>query len=370
MVSTNTAAIQNTIASFSRAQEGPEAWHHALQALGRATGAERVTFLVIQSNGQVVQDSWPPAPDGALEYARDYAGCDLRTRRIIGEKRRGVLSTQDLMTAGEIARCPVHNEYYRRWPECWNTLVAPTEVEGDLLVPTLQRGEVRGEFEAHERQSLALLAPHVTRAAQLRLLVGRTAIGREDLCAAFDAMPEAILLLDVFGVVRFANRVAQELLRRQDGLVVRKGILAARHVGCRHTLDRAIAQALRVTAGTACDAPPETAVAQASSKDPLIVSVTPMPHADARAAAVLVRVRAPKGPADPPLEVVRRSLGLTAAEARLALALAKGSTVAEHADAEGTSEQTARTHLRNIRDKMGVRRQLDVVRAVLRLASS
>ncbi|HEV7266926.1 MAG TPA: PAS domain-containing protein [Falsiroseomonas sp.] len=362
--------IQDTIAAFARAPEQPDAWQGALQTLARTARAERVSFLVIRSDGQVLQDSWPPAPDGALEYARDYARLDLRTQRIIGEGRRGVLSTQDLMTAEEIARCPVHNEYYRRWPECWNTLVAPAELEGDLLIPTLQRGAGHGGFEEQERRVLALLAPHIARAAQLRLIVGRDGIGRDELCAAFDAMPETILLLDAFGVLRFANAAARDLLRRRDGLVARRGILAAADGKCRSALDQAIARALRVLSGTACDAPVEIALGRGAGKEPLLVSVTPLPHADPRSAAVLLRARAPRRGACPTLEVVRASLGLTEAEARLALALAKGETIAEHAAVKGISEQTARTHLRNLRDRIGARRQIDVARAVLRLAPS
>jgi DNA-binding CsgD family transcriptional regulator len=57
--------------------------------------------------------------------------------------------------------------------------------------------------------------------------------------------------------------------------------------------------------------------------------------------------------------------GLTATEAELAAQLAEGRTLTELANARGTSEQTARTHLKRILDKTETRRQADLVRLLL-----
>lgn len=57
--------------------------------------------------------------------------------------------------------------------------------------------------------------------------------------------------------------------------------------------------------------------------------------------------------------------GLTAAEARLALFLASGGSLAGYAAVQKVSRNTARTHLQRIFQKMGVGRQAELVRLVL-----
>src|SRR5690606_1397497 len=133
-----------------------------------------------------------------------------RAARVVKGGRRGVLATGDLMTREEIARCPVHQEYYRRWPECWHTLIAPVDFDGGLVVPTLQRGARYGDFAADAKQVLGAVAPHIARAARLRGLTGGAT--REDALAdAFNSLPEGILVLDLLGRIRFANRAAEQI---------------------------------------------------------------------------------------------------------------------------------------------------------------
>ena len=68
--------------------------------------------------------------------------------------------------------------------------------------------------------------------------------------------------------------------------------------------------------------------------------------------------------------VVAESLGLTAAESRVAALLAEGKTVREVASETGRKVSTIRTHVRHIFDKHGIRRQVDLVRLVLSTANA
>ena len=60
--------------------------------------------------------------------------------------------------------------------------------------------------------------------------------------------------------------------------------------------------------------------------------------------------------------------GLTSSESRLAAALANGQTVEMAADAQGWTQSSAKTYLRNIFNKVGVTRQAELVRLILRNA--
>ena len=75
-------------------------------------------------------------------------------------------------------------------------------------------------------------------------------------------------------------------------------------------------------------------------------------------------IERPDAPDDAARALMERH-DLTAAEARLALHLAGGGTLASHAAAQKVSRNTARTQLQSIFQKMGVNRQAAVVRLVL-----
>lgn len=71
--------------------------------------------------------------------------------------------------------------------------------------------------------------------------------------------------------------------------------------------------------------------------------------------------------ADGPSALALRELfGLTAAEARFAVALAEGAAVEEIASRLGISMNTARTHLKAILAKTGTNRQAQLVAVLLR----
>lgn len=66
---------------------------------------------------------------------------------------------------------------------------------------------------------------------------------------------------------------------------------------------------------------------------------------------------------------IRQSFGLTTAELRLARLLRDGRSLKEAADDLGVSHNTVRNQLRAIFDKMGVKRQSDLIRALTELSS-
>lgn len=81
----------------------------------------------------------------------------------------------------------------------------------------------------------------------------------------------------------------------------------------------------------------------------------------------MVIVVAPGTVAPPPVELVAAWLGLSAAEARVALSVAEGRGTAESAQALGITANTLRKHLANIFDKTGLRDRAALAATVGRL---
>jgi DNA-binding CsgD family transcriptional regulator len=80
---------------------------------------------------------------------------------------------------------------------------------------------------------------------------------------------------------------------------------------------------------------------------------------------VLVLVVDPESTRELPESLIRKVLGLTPAETRLVLALARGHSIREHAEAAKITIGTARHHLKQALDKSGTHRQAQLVRLVL-----
>ena len=168
-----------------------------------------------------------------------------------------------------------------------------------------------------------------------------------------EMLPLGVILTDLRGRIVFANQHANAVLARRDGLSVgHGGELRAGVPAETSTLRRLL---------VAADAESDGAIRiSRSSCAPLPLLVCPL--ADGHAAIFL-------GDHDFPLqmaqEAIRRWYGLTCTEARLAAALAEGSSLEEAADAMGIKPNTARTHLKRIFAKTGTNRQGALVRLLL-----
>lgn len=88
-----------------------------------------------------------------------------------------------------------------------------------------------------------------------------------------------------------------------------------------------------------------------------------------RRGAMLI-LREPGNIALPSMEQLRSLYGLTQAEARLALALCSGNTVAACAENLGVTVATVRTHLRAVMEKTGSRRQAELLARLLSAPSA
>lgn len=100
-----------------------------------------------------------------------------------------------------------------------------------------------------------------------------------------------------------------------------------------------------------------------SGKASYSIAIAPLPAGHEHGVAALL-IADPAG--QPPTETTLRTLyGLTRAESRVAVALLRGSTPDEIADAFEVSIATIRTHLQRIFTKTATRRQSELIRLLV-----
>lgn len=189
----------------------------------------------------------------------------------------------------------------------------------------------------------------------------------DSLRAGLDCVDTAVMLIDMAGLLVFANDAARTLLDAGIGIRERGGKLGAFDRADSITLGASIAHVLDSSAQPGSLARLPLFTIRREGQAPLVVSVLPAPYALSEPGEVgaLVFVADPNMEIADLAEPVCRVFGLTAVETELAVALARGRTLQEAAQALRIKDETARSYLKKIFLKTGVNRQTDLIRLIL-----
>ena len=227
------------------------------------------------------------------------------------------------------------------------------------------------EFSEHDAAQATLLAPHLARALQTS---DRLAGLRQEAAMINDALewlPQPTYLVNAQAGVVFANESGRVLLRASDGLRSGPDGLHGHTAAATDDLRRCIALAAGAGGPLKLPHPATIRLERPSGKRALSALVgTFRCHEGERflrrlEAVAIIFVTDPEASAEPPLHDLRRRYGLTAAEAALALVVARGEGLKAVAAERRISVATAKTHLHQIFSKTGTRRQAELVRLLL-----
>ncbi|HEX3886729.1 MAG TPA: helix-turn-helix transcriptional regulator [Phenylobacterium sp.] len=263
--------------------------------------------------------------------------------------------------------------------EYYNDFLKPQDIHSCIMVRLARRGTEtatlnitrparRGQFERAEVEFAESLHPHLIRAFELgqKLALDRALTG--SFATVFDELTHGLFLLDGEGRVQHLNAAAETLVAAGRGLQVTCGRLMA--------LDPAASRTLQALIGRAACHETEDrtggsmALTTSASLAPLSVTVAPVRLPSLAmlggGSAVIVCVTDIEAQVKLPEQRLRDLFGLTPAEARLALALFEGATLAEAAEALTISRFTAQNHLARIFEKTGVNRQAALIKLMMR----
>jgi DNA-binding CsgD family transcriptional regulator len=186
--------------------------------------------------------------------------------------------------------------------------------------------------------------------------------------SALDWLADGVALLSADGKVVYANEAFQRIVRGNDGIRVARRMVAFAALEAAARLAAALGAAARLQAGDPdADGMRDFSVLRPSGALPYVISLRPLLHGDAGRAAyqrpvAVLFVHDPQQRAPHAAQIFREALGLTEAEANLALALQEGMGVADYARAHALSINTAYTHLRRIKEKTGCKQLGELVR--------
>jgi DNA-binding CsgD family transcriptional regulator len=186
--------------------------------------------------------------------------------------------------------------------------------------------------------------------------------------SALDWLTDGVALLAADGTVLYANEALQGLVLNGDGISIARRTLRLADPGAAAQFATALGSVARLRSGDTSDwAVCDFSAARTAHSPPYLLSLRPVTHGEAgrltrRTPVALLFVHDPLARHLRPAQILREALGLTEAEANLALALQEGMAVTDYARARAISLNTAYTHLRRVKEKTGCKHMQELVR--------
>ena len=368
----------------------PRQWPVFLAEYAKAVGAHASGLVVqdLSNNAGEVAAGYGFDPFWERRYAEYYAGVNVWTKRGEALFEPGkVVAGEAAVSEAELVKTEFYADFLRPQQHFYCFGGTITREASLTSYFTALRSRKAGPFSEEEHALTRQLMPHFESAVRVHQRIAGLEARVKQTSGALDSVSLGVIVTDGAGRVLFMNRWAEERLRRsgpaganQYGLTIRQNVLSTQLPAEAARLRELIARTAETLAGNGLYAGGAMSVLGSGGKAPLRILAAPLAdgfrgsaqrwgsirpgHAGRRPAVVLF-ISSP-GEASAPAAIRREQLlNLTPAEARLASALVEGKTVKEFAEEAGVSLNTARTHLKRVFHKTGVKRQAELMRVAM-----
>lgn len=345
-------------------------WPSALNVLADACGGRSGELVGVSDDGEGVFNWITRVDDTTLP---DFIAVDGRDPRVnprlrVGRRLRLLEPWHDVdcISAEEQARSPDYADFALRHDMPYGSHAKIVVEPGLTIGMGVVRTVAQGIPKPAERRVFNRLARTMRLAARSHLALEQQ--GVSILAGAIEALRVPAFVCDGAGRVQAMTSAAEAALAR-GVLTLRHRRLGAGEAGASEALRRAIEIAsLGVVIGD--DGPPPVVLRGEGALDLEVVDVLPLPvrdYAFGFQPRVLVVLRS-GGRWEKGLPgVLTAGFGLTAVEAEIACALARGESRDTIATQRSVSVETVRFHLKSIFSKLQLRRESEAAALVARL---
>ena len=388
----NAERLSGLVDGIYDAGVNPARWPEAVAAIARSMDASRALlftpYLAPQHGGVIFPHEFPEL---ALQlWATTYIEQDLWA---INSAKKGLFRTglvvldDDMVDRREFLASAFYRDFLSRFDI--GRVCAGVVFEGspDLpgMVLSMFRADSDRAFTRDDVMWLSMLVPHVSRAMGIMQRLDTARVHAASLLASFDRLRFGVALLNAGMQVLHLNQAAQTVLNRGDGLALdanrrldnSQPAKDARSLSrwLQHVKDAPATEQAHFLDGCTVAREPAREPAGAREARRYSVQCAPVPAAASwRAADEAVRyvvfITDPSNISLPGAERLHRVYGLTARQARLAREFSWGGSYKQVAKRLRVSEETVRSHIKQIYPKMRVNRRSDLVRLILSLGQS
>jgi len=361
-------------------------WQSALPALRESMDAQVVSLILrpptADDQGVILNSVRPEADrngDGALADPNDWEVSAYREQffsldPFVNLPLDTVVALEDILPDRQL----VASDYYLHYLEpidLFRILGVDTAEPGGMLARLrFSRSRREPRFRARERRLLEALTPHLRRAIEFSARLNRMTSERDVYAGAVSQLSVASIILDEQGRMLTTNDVGRALLDQNEGLSLRDGRLHVEGREFNKELQEALATIIRAQQQGETSLVRAMRVPRPAGRSDLGLVIRPVPasqwSAGQSSPSVAVFISDPDLQESTSRQVLGELFALTPAEANLATLLARGLSLAQVSDAQNISQHTARAQLKSIFAKMGVSRQAELVRLVLKSVAS
>jgi len=355
-------------ALYEGALEQPP-WHNALRLLQQRLQAAHVSLILRPPTAENagVMINVGENHDARVSYEKQYFAVDP----FVSLKEGEVMTPEELI-GQQWLDGPMYQEYLR--PQDVRYVLGADVYTADGVECRLRatRRHDSMPFGETDKALFRFVLPHLKRSIQIQSRIDSLECERQMLAGTVNRMLLGVISLAQGGEILEINDEARRILAERDGIWRGPNGLQADNPDDKRELQRLVQRALGHGSGSAGGGMVEAMpISRPSGRARLSVVVKAVPAGDwcdtrKRPAAVIFLRDPDCNTAPPSLDLVRRLLGLTRVESRMALLLTEGYTLDEAAEMMNIRRNTARTHLRSIFCKTGVTRQTMLVRLLLR----
>jgi DNA-binding CsgD family transcriptional regulator len=344
--------MEDLIAAIYEAAFIPENWPSVLERIAHISGCVGGQLFIAERQ-KILR--WVGSDNFMNEVTEEYieAGWDKRNARIprgIALNRNAFITDLDIFTVEELDQDPSYTKFLRPKGLGWGIGSHIPIGENNFAVFSFERSISAGNARRENVYFLNLIRPHLYRAVLLSLN---------------NRLRETASLMETLETIGFpavaVNRNCKCLI--SNNLYCKKFSSQSQMVCDISLTDAVNSSRLRETVGSGRAA--SIFMHAAESSDSFIVHVIPVSSAAydlfSEVSAVIIFTSTT---AEQPYEISSLSsiFGLTKAEAKLARGLGEGLRVADYADRQGISIETARSHLKSVFRKTGVGRQSELTK--------
>lgn len=347
-------------------------WQAVLKELATRLGCEVVGMNLQDAKGgpASVQCQFGGDPSWVDRYENYYAARNIFLNArpdltITGAIRNGEAIVPDR----EAVRTEYFNDFLRPVGILHAIGMVPFRTGSVFALLSLMRRIGAPSFSDADFAFLARFMPHLQRAISIHRRLETVDLARVAASDALDRLAFGVVIVDAEGKVLFHNEQTRELLARADGLLLLRGGLSAVNPTEAATLRRLVAQACATGMGRGLFAGGAVEITRRSGRRPFTVLVAPfraraLALATDRPAAV-VFIGDPERRFEGIGDLLQRLHRLTRAEAAVATLLLEGRRTEDLAELLGITLLTARTHVKRVLAKVGVRSQAELLRVLL-----
>jgi DNA-binding CsgD family transcriptional regulator len=342
----------------------PGAWSGVVGDLARLTGGHTgIIYDFEHTSGRPnVMGTLGIDPAMARAYEEHFWQLDPWHRHALTARAGAATLTHELIRDADFQQMEFYQDHLRLHGIFYALGVTVDRDTEHTTVFGVQRGKNRGPFSQEAADMVEIIAPHLRQAHRMQRLLREAKQACATLEDTLHQVTSPVIVVDGASRLHFANRAAEAMLARGDGLRLKKGVVSPSNREQSKLFAEALA-ALATVLENGSTATRDLALQRPTAEQPIILRFALLPR-NGTAARIAIHIDPPSTGTDG-LARLSRTLRLTGAETRLLGELVAGASLAEIAERHAVSINTLRVQLHRLFQKTGTHRQSELLRFAL-----